>query len=355
MRKGISPVIASIILILIVLSLSSAYLTFTGRLSGGQTEAAQKQSQELTQTIGVNFRIAGVENQDVLVRNIGADTIPQNALTVIVDDTAMNYTSSGDIPKGATGRLTLMGLWKIGPGERTLRVEGAPATDSLLIDLEPADGNVLDLGFEEGSGTTAADSSGSSNDGILTNGPTWSTDTPLDSSSSSLRFNGTDDYVNVSDSPSLTFAGNRLTAEFWVNPGSITTQMFIVSKRDDAPQEREFDIAFDPVGAAKWFEFRIFGSGGSNVTRFSSNHFSTGVWSHVVSTYDGSTLRIWVGGVLASENASTINLGDTPQPITLGVLEDSTGLGSFFNGQLDEVRIYNRAYTPDELYVLKPA
>src|SRR5450759_5412343 len=64
--------------------------------------------------------------------------------------------------------------------------------------------------FDEGTGTNATDSSGMGNNGTLTNGPTWTTGKV----GGALSFDGTDDYVNVPDNPSLDMSGN-LTIEFW--------------------------------------------------------------------------------------------------------------------------------------------
>jgi len=67
--------------------------------------------------------------------------------------------------------------------------------------------------FDEGSGTTATDSSESGNTGTLINGPVWTTGKV----GGALSFDGTDDYVSVPDSDSLDIT-NQLTIDLWVKP-----------------------------------------------------------------------------------------------------------------------------------------
>jgi hypothetical protein len=72
--------------------------------------------------------------------------------------------------------------------------------------------------FDEGTGTTAFDSSGNGNDGTLINGPIWTTGVI----GQALEFDGTDDYVDVGTGPAITGAAQR-TVSMWINPDTIDT------------------------------------------------------------------------------------------------------------------------------------
>ena len=72
--------------------------------------------------------------------------------------------------------------------------------------------------FDEGAGTTTADSSGNGNTGILTNGPLWT----AGRLGKALFFDGIDDTVTVLDSNYLDLSGS-FTLSAWVNPASMFT------------------------------------------------------------------------------------------------------------------------------------
>jgi len=71
-------------------------------------------------------------------------------------------------------------------------------------------------------------------------------------------------------------------------------------------------------------------------------------WHHICLTYDGSSLAIYVDGVLRQTKAETVNTALSALKMGVGV-EGST----FYPGSLDEVRIYNRALSPAEVQQLK--
>src|SRR3954447_12408550 len=91
----------------------------------------------------------------------------------------------------------------------------------------PAVGLVAAYGFNEGSGTTAGDSSGSGNVGAV-NGATWSVAGRF---GGALSFNGTSSSVTVNDSNSLDLT-TGMTLEAWVNPSSLSNYRTVMMKED---------------------------------------------------------------------------------------------------------------------------
>ena len=86
------------------------------------------------------------------------------------------------------------------------------------------------------------------------------------------------------------------------------------------------------------------GSIGANV------QFPPGKWTHVAATGDGTTLKIYVNGIeVASGGSTTSNYGSNSDIFKIGegVLDPS---GGFFDGRVDDVRIYRRAMCPEEIY-----
>ena len=69
-------------------------------------------------------------------------------------------------------------------------------------------------------------------------------------------------------------------------------------------------------------------------------------WSHIAATYDGATLRLYLNGTLVSSQARTGAIATSTNPLQIG--GDSI-YGQFFQGAIDEVRIYNRALAQAEI------
>ncbi|HJW97095.1 MAG TPA: LamG domain-containing protein, partial [archaeon] len=72
-------------------------------------------------------------------------------------------------------------------------------------------------------------------------------------------------------------------------------------------------------------------------------------WHHVLGTYDGDALRIYIDGVLEDTNtAPSGNLPTADGPVRIGADYQATP-GNFFNGIIDEVQIHNRALSPEKI------
>jgi hypothetical protein len=152
-----------------------------------------------------------------------------------------------------------------------------------------------------------------------------------------LDFDGSDDFVNTGNwSNSLT----RISVSAWVRPTSGTRQDF-VSKWGSINYQY---VLLQGVTASR-FQFYIsttssnaIGSGDSTTV------ISAGVWYHVVGTYDGSTVRLFINGLLENSTSHSGNLSASTQNNLIGKSGDA-----LFAGQLDDIRIYNRALTAGEV------
>ncbi len=152
-----------------------------------------------------------------------------------------------------------------------------------------------------------------------------------------LDFDGSDDHVNTGNwSNSLT----RISVSAWVRPTSGTRQDF-VSKWGSINYQY---VLLQGVTASR-FQFYIsttssnaIGSGDSTTV------ISAGVWYHVVGTYDGSTVRLFVNGTLENSTSHSGNLSASTQNNLIGKSGDA-----LFAGQLDDVTIFNTALTANEV------
>src|SRR3989344_7863713 len=195
----------------------------------------------------------------------------------------------------------------------------------------PTNGLIGYWAFEEQSGTTAGDSSGNGNNGTLTNGPTWVTGKV---GSGALSFDGINSYVsmgNTNDAPPT------FTLSSWVNHAIPQTNVGVVGKHT-AGNGYYFSTFYNSVTGARKIQLVI------NGTTISSNaSFPEGAWTHVLGMFDGTNASIYINGVLdktlavSAPNSTSANFFVGAQNTTR------------FSGLIDEVRMYNRALSAQEI------
>ncbi len=212
--------------------------------------------------------------------------------------------------------------------------DGTPATFAWTITSATAN-LVLALGFEEGTGTTAADLSGSGNNGTLSNA-TWATTGRF---GRAVSFNGTNAMVTVADSNSLDLT-TGMTLEAWVNPTTATNWRTVILK------ERPSALAYSLYGsngsaATSWINI-----GGNDRHADGATILPLNTWTHLAATYDGATLRLYVNGAQVGSLATTGAMNTSTNPLRIG---GNAIWGEWFSGMIDEVRIYNRALTAAEI------
>jgi hypothetical protein len=203
----------------------------------------------------------------------------------------------------------------------------------------PADSQTANLvaafAFNEGSGTTFVDASGNNNHGTIT-GATWA----AGRFGNALSFNGTNQLATVVHSPSLGLT-NRMTLEAWVYPTAAGgTWRTVILK------ERPGQLVYALYGNTNANRPRAEIVTAATAAAQGSSALALNVWSHVASTYDGTTLRLYVNGVQTAATARTGNLVSSTSPLRIG---GNTVWAEFFAGRIDEVRIYQRALSAAEI------
>ncbi len=190
---------------------------------------------------------------------------------------------------------------------------------------------VLNLPFE----SSARDYSYYNNSGII-----YGTIFTSGKQGKALNFDGIDDYVNIKDINEAE-GTNKLTIETWVKPrvrAVGTTNPAILAKY----YAWNLHVNYNNNGFA--FEFND-GGGWSTDTVTYNAALSTDIWYHVVARYDGSTCKIFVNG---NEVASANCNGDiTTNSNTVKVGQWSNN--EWFNGSIDEVRIYPYALSKEQI------
>ena len=200
------------------------------------------------------------------------------------------------------------------------------------------EGLVAYWNFDEGSGNVLHDVSGNWNDGIIY-GAKW-----VDGiSGKALSFNGEDSYVKIPNSPTLNPRNATFEAFVYINSyprhGNASGILFKY-------KSYQVDLGYTLTKDDKCVWFGIWGdhlTGGELTLRqwhqITVTFSQTGIYEGIAKLYiDG---KLVVSEVLMDEIDSTTN------PLIIGYKNDSGG--GYFNGLIDEVRIYNRALSADEV------
>lgn len=196
--------------------------------------------------------------------------------------------------------------------------------------------------LDETSGSIATDSSTNSYHGTLVGSPVWTTAGNIDGA---LEFESSDGEDRV-DVGTFNVSGNEISIAAWVRPEDGTTDQRIIIKADSLDlQDQYWGMA---VGDANELDFRI-KAGGTTQFFTEVGALSPGKWSHVVGTYDGTTMRMYVNGNLIQSVAHSVGgaLGeDSSVPVSIGAANLS---GRAFDGRLDDVRVYSRLLCDEEI------
>ena len=206
----------------------------------------------------------------------------------------------------------------------------------------PLPGLAAAYAFNEGSGPSAADISGNNLNGTLS-GAAWTTQGKF---GGALSFDGVNDWVTVPDAAVLDLT-TGMTVEAWVYP----------TAGGSGPVWRNVVIKERSGGEV----YNLYSANGSNVpvvyviraAQTNPPQDATGtvalalnVWTHLAATYDGATLRLHVNGVQVGSRAVSGALLTSTGVLRIG---GNSVWGEYFEGRIDEVRVYNRALTITEI------
>ena len=198
-------------------------------------------------------------------------------------------------------------------------------------------GNALDNNLNDGSGN--------GNHGTHQGTPQWVQGV----AGNALQFNGSTDYVEIADAPSLDMT-NAITIAAWVKANSFGDWRGFVTKGiENSPYAMQMWGDGSLRFAWNWGTAAT-GAVGSGLVN-SQGKMPLDEWAHVAVTYEGSTLGFYLhGGLDTQETDVSLVFGTSDESLILGV--DFPGGDEYFEGVMDEVRIYNRALPPGEVMFL---
>jgi hypothetical protein len=200
---------------------------------------------------------------------------------------------------------------------------------------ESGSGEVGYYKLDDAAGPNAADSAGTT-PLAYGGGPTPSTDVPPVAfpDPRSLSFDGIDDGLSTASLSGLA-AGNTVhSISAWIKVTAL-------------PPARSWVLLLGNEGAGShhWLlnnsgatQFGVWNGGQTSPT------LTVGAWTHVVTTFDGTTLTTYVNGTSIGSSPATFNLQGVALTLASAHINENS-----FNGKLDDVRIYNRVLSPTEI------
>lgn len=201
----------------------------------------------------------------------------------------------------------------------------------------PPSGPVAAYSFNQGTGTSVPDASGTGNVGSRA-GAAWSTTGRY---GGAMSFNGSNARVDVPDAPSLRLSSG-LTVEAWLRP-TTTNAAWRSAVLKESPGGLAYALYSQTTAnrAAGYVNL-----GGSDIEARASVALAANTWTHVAVTYDGTSLRVFRNGTLVGSVTAPGSIISSTGALRIG---GNTVWGEYFSGLIDEVRIYNRALSATDI------
>ncbi|MEL7408479.1 MAG: LamG-like jellyroll fold domain-containing protein, partial [Cyanobacteria bacterium J06558_2] len=148
---------------------------------------------------------------------------------------------------------------------------------------------------------------------------------------------GNNDYVRIADNADFDSITQEITVETWIKVDRFDrTWQAIVTKGDNSWRLHR-------KGNTNQLNFAISGLG--NIT--GSTNVNDGQWHHVAAVYDGSQMRLYIDGQLDAQRSTTGAIPTNNYDVLIG--ENDQRRGRYFEGQIDDVRIWNQGLTEAEI------
>ncbi|MFZ1618526.1 MAG: LamG domain-containing protein [Flavobacteriales bacterium] len=207
--------------------------------------------------------------------------------------------------------------------------------------------------LDENTGTSAADASTNGNTGTLTNGPTWTTG----QIGSAVTFDGTNDYIEIGSGIRVDNS-DRGTISAWINPGTVSGGELSFFGYGGSALANAGRLRAYMSTSGDTLSIEQKSNGETSDILQATTALTVGAWYHLTIVSDGTAYAMYINGKpQALTITSGSNTGDwfadttvtAPPKSVIGAAYQNGGLSTHFQGSLDEVRIYNRALSADEV------
>ena len=194
------------------------------------------------------------------------------------------------------------------------------------------------------------DDSGTGNNGYPVGGVTWT----AGMFNGAAHLDGTG-YIEIPDSPSLDLPGGRGTLSALIRVDPSSNEFGIVSKESSSSYASQIAYEFNVVGAGVLDRFGVGLSNGAamNSAGYQGASLKDSTWHHIAATWSGpgGQILVYLDGVQVGQGSQTITtINNISEPTRIGTYRwNVSGIHRRMTGDMDEVRIYNRALSADEV------
>ena len=197
----------------------------------------------------------------------------------------------------------------------------------------------------------AHDDSNNGHDGTPTNGAAWTSESKV--GNYAFQFDGIDDYISIPDNQDLDINGT-LSLAAWIYPAVIAGDNRGIINKGQArgTQNQDYRITLNDKGHIEFVCGRGTPGGTEAGAVTGTVIINPAEWTHVAATYEAGIVRIYVNGILDTEGTGFVA---TPNdmPLAIGAEFDSlTATKNWFNGRIDDVRVYNNVLSDTEILEL---
>jgi len=223
-----------------------------------------------------------------------------------------------------------------------VNISSASALTDYQVQIDPKlynnTGLVGSWHFSEGAGTIAADSSGYGNDGTASG-----TTVVTGKSGNGLLFNGLNAYVDLGNAPALDVADGTISMWVYINALPASEKREYIWNNWGLSTD-QIGLGLDNTGKVVFLQYI---SNSPSSVYSPSATVAAGNWYHIVASWGSGGMRLYVNNVSKGSNAATGHWGfGNYATVRIG---GSSVTSAYFNGTIDEVRIYNRVISGQEI------
>ncbi len=194
--------------------------------------------------------------------------------------------------------------------------------------------------LDKGTGATIIDLSGNSNDGTIYGELTWDSGII----GNGVVFDGIDDYIEIPASSTLDINGDEVTISLWTKLAYLPADL-PGSYGPLYDSDTDNYVLYEDKNNNE-LRFKVATSGGAERPGIPANRLVTDKWIHIVGVYNGATAAIYLDGELMDSHnlTGTVNTGQ--------IAKIGQSSGSFFKGSIDNIQVFSRALTEEEISFL---
>jgi len=257
--------------------------------------------------------------------------------TIINPHSWLVATTGGDLLDDSSGTIRLFNFNDVEIDAYTYdarenNINNTPGETNNLIACLPFEDNLLDISGNDNNGTNYGS--------VFADGRI----------NRAIELDGTNKYVEIADSDSLDIT-DSITLEAWVYPHSWDNshENSILTKAGDG-EYGVWNLHYKKESSGFRFELDIDDGNPDNITLFESiPSTAVNTWYHVVGTYDGSEMKLYINGTLSNSISVSGAIATNDLPLRIGKQFWWDSYYSYWDGLIDEVKIYDRALGAQEI------